>query len=81
MAALIMLHILSTTFTTSVARGRYLTGIATSEGGVKVDDSRTSSWKLACQRADTHGVNGFVHDTHTDATFTSAERAGINTTR
>ena len=70
MAAIIMLHIFTHTVTTSNARGRYLTGVVFSDGAVSIDDSRTSKWDTAVKRACDHGANGFVHDTHTDTTYT-----------
>lgn len=68
MAAVIMLHIFTHTITTANARGRYLTGTLFSDGAINIDDARTSSWEKAVTAARTHGVNGFVHDTHTDTT-------------
>jgi hypothetical protein len=68
MAAVIMLHIFTHTITTSVARGRYLTGALYSDGAISLDDSRTSNYDVAVKRARDHGHNGFVHDTHTDTT-------------
>lgn len=81
MAALIMLNILGHKITTTVARGRYVTGTLDSANVLTLDASRTNKWGEACKRADAHGAIGIVHDTHTGDTFRSAKLAGIDTGR